>query len=123
MKLVGLQIDAGHLFGRDFSAERIFAAVQAASYSQPLGGRGAGDQPDDRFIVAQRFSAPVGGDEGEEAVFDFVPFAGSGGEVADGNFQTGLVGQALEFPFPKTDAIAVAASSVGGNEQACAPGV
>jgi hypothetical protein len=42
---------------------------------------------------------PVLADEGEKMVFDFVPFAGSRREVTDRDFQPGLVGQLLQFPF------------------------
>ena len=85
MKTARFQIDAGHLFGRDFPAGQVFAAIQATSHPQSFGGGGAGDQTHDGFIIAQGFPAPVGGDKGEQAVFHLVPLAGSRRKVAHRN--------------------------------------
>ena len=40
---------------------------------------------------------PVLRDEGEQAMFDAIPFAGSGRQMCDRNGQPGLVGQRLQF--------------------------
>src|ERR1700733_5261670 len=117
MKTSGYQIDTGHLFGRDLSTRPVLAAVQPARHLEPLGRGGASDQTDDRFVIPQGLSAPVGGDEGEESVFDLVPLAGPGWKVADRNLQSRLVGQLLQLPLPKTHTIAVAAASIGGDQQ------
>ena len=42
-------------------------------------GRGRADQLDDHGMREQRLAAPVLRDEGEQAMLDAVPFAGSGG--------------------------------------------
>jgi hypothetical protein len=46
-------------------------------------GVGRADQVDDHFVGDQCSPAPVLRDEAEQAVLDFVPFAGAGREVAD----------------------------------------
>ena len=50
-------------------------------------------------------------------MFDLVPFAGSGWEVADGDLQSGLGGQGGEFGLPQAGAVSVGAAAVGGDQQ------
>ena len=68
-------------------------------------------------MTDERAAAPVLRDVAEHPVFDLVPLAGSGREVAnvDGHFQS--IGQALQRELPKTTTATVAAAAVGGNEQ------
>ena len=47
---------------------------------------------DDDLMTNQRLAPPVLADEGEQAVFDLVPFAGARWEVADRNLQSGFIG-------------------------------
>ena len=54
----------------------------------------------DRFIVAQRLAAPVGGEEGEESVLNLVPLAGPRREVADRDAQSGSIGELLQLNLP-----------------------
>ena len=60
----------------------------------------------------QQPASPVQGDLGELPVFDLVPFAGSRWEVADGDRQAGLGGEAGEFNLPSPDPVAVGAATV-----------
>src|SRR6185436_11169357 len=60
------------------------------------GGR---DQFDDDPVADERLGAPVLADEGEKPVFDFVPLAGAGRQVADHNVEAEFVGQLLKFAF------------------------
>ena len=55
----------------------------------------------------------------EQPLFDFVPFASAGREMADFDFQPGVVTQLLQLDLPKATATAVAAPPVGGDQQAC----
>jgi len=63
-------------------------------------------------VAHQRFAAPVLRDEGKQTKLDFVPFAGSGREVADRDLQPGFVGQFLQLQFPQPPSRSVAASTV-----------
>src|SRR5271169_178644 len=47
-----------------------------------------------------------------------VPLARARWEMADRQRQPGLVGQALQLPFPQPQAPAVAATAIGGDQQA-----
>ena len=49
-------------------------------------------------------------------MLDLVPFAGSGREVAYRDLQARLVGELLQFEFPKPQAGAIAAAAVGSDE-------
>src|SRR5438876_11281672 len=65
-------------------------------------------------ISASETTMPL---EGEEAVLDFVPLAGAGRQVADHDVEAELVGQLLQFAFPQPHPRAVAAASVGSDQQ------
>ena len=71
----------------------------------------------------QRLAAPVLRDEGEQAMLDAVPFAGSGRVVGDGDRQPGVIGEALQFAFPQANPRAVAAAAIGGDQQPGGGGV
>jgi len=76
-------IDCGHLGIGDDNAIGILASVEFAAHREAgFGGRGR-DQIDDHAIADQGLGTPVLADEGEEAVFDFVPLAGAGRQVAN----------------------------------------
>jgi hypothetical protein len=62
-------------------------------------------------------------DEAEEAMFDLVPFAGAGREVADLDREPGLVCELLQFGLPEPAAVAVTAAAVGGDRQGRGVGV
>jgi hypothetical protein len=57
---------------------RILASVEFAAHGEAGFGGGGRDQIDDHAIADEGLSTPVLADEGEEAVFDFVPLAGAG---------------------------------------------
>ena len=52
----------------------------------------------------------------------FVPFARARREMADPQSQPGLVGQALQLPFPKTQAPTIAVATISVIRSLCASG-
>ena len=76
MECVPLQIQCGHLLLCDFDLRRIFIEIGLCPHLQAGPGGGAGNQFDHSLMAGQRLAAPVLADEGEEPVFDFIPFAG-----------------------------------------------
>jgi hypothetical protein len=48
----------------------------------------------------QRRTTPVLRDEGEQAMLDAVPFAGTGREMRDRDGQRGLIGKLLQLGLP-----------------------
>src|SRR5665213_3013299 len=67
----------------------------------------------------RRFAAPVESNEGKKAMFDFVPFAGAGRQMADGDGDAQGICQRLQFDFPQPDAMSVAAPAISRDQQAC----
>src|SRR6266446_6111240 len=88
-------IDRGHLGVRDDNAAGVLASVEFAVHSEAGFGGGGRNQIDDHPIADEWLGAPVLADEGEEPVFDFVPLAGAGRQVADRDVEAELVGQLL----------------------------
>lgn len=100
VQLVRRDIDCGHLRVRDLDAVRVEIGMNFAFHVQ-AGPRGrVGDQLHDGVATDQGFAAPVLCDEGEQPVFDLVPFAGTWRQMANGDRQTEFVGEILQFPLP-----------------------
>ena len=85
MKGVPFEVHALKFFIGHLAPGRVFSAVQPTNNLKPFGGRRASNQIDDRLIIQKRLPTPVRGDEREQPVFDFVPFAGAWRKVTDGN--------------------------------------
>ena len=79
VEVVGLDVDLGHFGVGDLDGFRVVVVVETAMDGEPGPGRGGADQSHDHGMGEQGFAAPVLRDEGEEAMFDAVPFAGAGG--------------------------------------------
>jgi hypothetical protein len=58
------------------------------------------DQWDDDLVSDQWLAAPVHGDEGEQAMLDFIPLAGPGRQMGHCDFQAGLIGKPLQLALP-----------------------
>jgi hypothetical protein len=56
-------------------------------------------------------------------MFDLVPFAGAGGQVANRDLKTGFIGQLLQLGFPQPGPVTVAASTHGRDQQTTGSGV
>src|SRR5260370_37628766 len=76
-----------------------------------IGGCG-GNEVDNNLVTDQGFATPVLADEGEQAMFDLVPFAGARRKMADSDVQSGFIGQVLQIQFPKPHAGSVTSASV-----------
>ena len=117
VEVVRAQGDAGHLPGCGFHRLGILVRVQNTSHLEAgLGFRG-GNEADDGGMREQRLALPVLRDEGEESMLDLVPLARSGWKMADGNGQSRLIGELLQFPLPQAETGSVTAAAVGGDEQ------
>ena len=116
MKPVSLDIDLLHLFVCNFASGRVFPSIQPAAHLQPFRSGRIGDEFDDRFVIAQRFTTPIRRDKREQPVLDLVPFAGAGRKMANGDGKPGLVREPLKFIFPQTQSPAVAPATVGRDQ-------
>jgi hypothetical protein len=117
VKRVPGDLDLCELLVGDGDASLVFALVEPRVDRQPGGCGGAGDEIDDDLVTDQWLAAPVGRDEAEQPVLDFVPLRGAGWEMADDDLKSGLVREPLELEFPQTGAGAVGSAAVGGDRQ------
>lgn len=82
MECIGMQVQRSHFFVRHFFLECIDTIIKGRVHLQSgLSGRGS-NEVDDYLVARQYLAFPVHADEGEELVFDRVPFARAGWEVA-----------------------------------------
>ena len=123
MKVVWCDVDFGELRVRDFDALGIFVLIEFGADREPRIGRGCGDELDDGAIAAQGLAPPVDGDEREEAVLDFIPFAGSGRQMTNRDRYPELIGKLLKLDLPETNAVAVTATAVGGDHESLGTGI
>src|SRR5712672_1437426 len=123
VEVIGLDVDLGHFGVGDLDGFRVVVVVETAMDGEPGPGRGGADQSHDHGMGEQGFAAPVLSDEGEEAMFDAVPFAGAGRMVGDRDRQPGLIGETLQVTFPQANARAIAAAAIRGDQQPGGGGV
>jgi hypothetical protein len=102
----------GHL-----DAGGVGAFVEFGANLQTLLRHGVGDEMDDDLMADQRSPTPVLRDMAEHPMFDFVPLAGAGREMADMNGNPQLIRQSLQRDLPQTATAAVAPAPVGGDQQ------
>ncbi len=107
----------------EFDFNGVKVGVEFAANGQACGGRGVGDEVDDGLVSFEWPSAPVVGDSRKEPMFNLVPFTGSGWVVADGDVESGFLGQSGEFEFPQPGAVSVGSATVGGDEDPAGVGV
>src|SRR5664279_430861 len=75
-------------------------------------GGGRGDEVDDDLVADQGPSAPVHRDLPEQPVLDFIPFAGTGWQLADGDLQSRLGREFRQLDFPGPDPRPVGTTAV-----------
>ena len=80
---IALDFDVGHLCVRHLDFGRIMFAVQNAAHFETGVRARVGYQVHNHSVGQQRPATPVLTDVREQAVFDLVPFTGSGRQVTD----------------------------------------
>lgn len=104
--------------GRWFGAGWIVTTVEVSGDRQAGLSSGGSDEVEDFVVAVERFTGPVFGDFGEEAMLDGVPLGSARRVMGNGKSETERVGQlGLELGFPGTAAIAVAAAGVAEDEE------
>ena len=83
----------------------------------------ASDRTEHQAKASQRLSGPVVGNGAEESVLDIIPLGCSARVMANRNLQVILVGPLLQFSFPESRAMTIAASAVGGDQQLACIGI
>src|SRR5271165_2191278 len=115
VELVACDRQGVNVFGRVCDAGGVLIGVEDTMDGEPGRRCCVADQVDDHPVALQWSSAPVHGDLGEQPVFDFVPFAGARGQVADGDGQPALGGERGQLDLPGADPVAVGAAAVGAD--------
>ena len=83
MERVARDIEGGEFGIGGFDAFGIFIFVEFGAHGKSGGGRRCRNELNDGLKTPQGFSTPVNCEKGKEAMFDFVPFAGARGQMAD----------------------------------------
>src|SRR5450432_688024 len=123
MEVVSLDLQSAELLGRDLLAGRITTTIESRADDEATAVGRVAVEVDDRFVRAQRTAAPVDRNEGEHPVLDLVPLAGAGREVTDVDREGEFVGEPLKFGLPHTRSVAVATTSISGDEDLACIGV
>src|SRR5579872_2038134 len=92
----------------DVEAQGVRVLIDVGLDLKTVIGACIADEVDNHRAAQQWAPAPVLRDVAEHAVLDFIPLAGTRGEVADRNLQSELVGQLLKAPLPEAVADSVA---------------
>src|SRR5215471_3103308 len=100
MEVMADEIDGFDLCVGDLYAGWIGVLIELTVNLEAGLGCGGGDELDDCLIAYERLAAPVLSDERKQAMFDLVPFAGAGRQVAHGDGNAEFVGQFLQFDLP-----------------------
>src|SRR5664279_6366984 len=117
MEVMGGEGYGGEFGFGDFDSERVGGGVAVGVDLEAFAVGGGADEVDDDLVAGQWPAAPVGGDGGEQSVLDFVPFAGTWREVADGEGQPAGRGEPGQCELPQPHPVAVRAAGVGGDQQ------
>ena len=117
MKIRRNQIDRSELLGRDANTSGIVSGIEFRLNAQARSRRRMSDQLDQDGVTHQRFSAPIERELAKQAVFNLVPFAGPGREMADVDRHSQFVRQGLQRHFPQATPAAVTPPAIGGNQQ------
>gem|GEM_PF-4506433 len=105
------------------AAGRVRGGVQFAPDPETRSRGGSPNEVHDHFMADQRLAAPVLADGGKQAVFNLIPLAGSGRQVAHCDLQSGFVCQTLQLQLPEAQPVAVAPARIRGDQQAGGMGV
>ena len=118
MELRAPDVEGLHLNILDRHVLGIVVLVHVAIDFEAGAGRGGADKADDGGEGSQRLAAPVLADEREQAVFDSVPFAGSGRQMANRGLEPRFAGEFLQFNPPAPYPSPVGATTVDRDQQA-----
>jgi transposase len=111
-----MEIDLRHFVIAHLPACRIRCGVELCPYLQTSRSGGRCDELHNDLVADQGLAPPVLADEGEESMFDLVPFARAGRKVAHGDRNPQLIGQLLKLHFPQPDPGSIAPTAIGCNQ-------
>jgi hypothetical protein len=113
----GPDVQRGHLGIGYLDAFFISGLVNATLDREAFAGLGCGDLLDNDLMRQKGFTSPVLRDEGEQAMLDTVPFAGTRRQMRNRDGQAGLIGKPLQLDLPQAHPGTVAATAISGDQQ------
>src|SRR6266540_1260830 len=117
MERQGLEIDGGECLLGYLHPVLIASWVEARFDMKACSGASVAKEIEDHRVAHQRTPTPIGGNVAEHPVFDLVPLAGPGREVARRDRQAGCIRQPLETELPQPRATPVAPTRIRGDQQ------
>ena len=117
MKRMPLEPDSRHLRVGHGHAVGVAALIDLRPNAQTGAAVRGTDQAHDRGQIHERCAAPVHRDVREQPMFDAVPFAGARRKVTHGDREAGAIREALQFPFPQSEARPIAATGIGSDDE------
>ena len=107
-----------HLLVGDLLSLLVGFGVELGSDGKACAGPGGGDIVEDGVIGLERHPLPVPADLAEQAVFDRVPFRGSGRVVTDGDAQSVTITELLlQIAQPDPGARAIGTTGIGQDKK------
>src|ERR1041384_7509033 len=93
-------------------------AVEVGRDCETGSGAGVADEVENFGVTVERLGGPVFGDFGGQAGLDGIPFGSAGGVMSSGDGEPEAVAElGLKFGLPGASTAAVAAASIGQDEQ------
>src|SRR5438270_1513109 len=117
VKRMPLEADGRHLRVGDGHAAGVAALIDLRPNAQTGAAVRGTDQAHDGGQIHEWRAAPVHRDVREQAMFDAVPLAGARRKVTDGDREAGAIREALQFPFPQSEARPLAATGIGSDDE------
>lgn len=112
MECRSFKIDGRKIFIGHMMPCVICPFIKLRQDGQPRGRGGLADAIHDHFSADERLPSPIRRNLGDQAVFDAIPLAGSGGIVADIQRQSRFVRETVEFIFPQADPRTIASPAI-----------
>ncbi len=100
MEFGASDVEGSHFIIADGDTFEIGVMVHVAIDLESRVCRGRADQVDNGGERPQRLATPVLADERKQALFDAVPFAGAGRQMANHDLDPQFRGQLLQFDLP-----------------------
>src|SRR5882672_617447 len=123
MKLIRNEINRSEVVIANFNTCRVTTGIQFGIYDQALLRGCVGNQVDDYFMTDQGATTPILGDERKHPMLNFVPFAGTRRKMTNANPKPQISRQILQGDFPQPTTAAIAATTVGGDQQFLRQGI
>jgi len=102
VEVVPVEVEGLHFGVGNLDTLGVTIGIDFGLDSQASLGCGRGDQLHNGLMADEWSSPPILADKREQPMFDLIPFAGAGRQVADGDLEIEFVGQCLKLTLPES---------------------